>query len=331
MDAGRPGQGPSLSTDGPLRPAVVAPRTPLVLLVLVVLASAAVAQLPAPPSAAPSVSVSASPMEVSVSVEQPTVVTVSVENTSPATGSPLDQPRGVIVEATGAPEGWTVSVEPATFQLAPGENGTAELRIAVSTEASAKSATVTVTAKIFPLGVNVIPGVGPAADPEATDSVEVAAQREDPLTRDILENVGPWIYVLFLALLAAVLVTVRLVLVNRRVAVALRSEGSQVSVPRGGRASVAIHVENLTKQEDTVVFQVSTVGTGWAAFLPVPELQLPAEADEEVLLTVIASKELSAGTTQSILVSATSAQAPRRPATLAFDAVVEGAAGKRPK
>ncbi len=292
---------------------------PVLPLLLLLLAASAFAQVPSP---APSVEVSASPSEVDVSVEAPAEISIAVENTSPATGTPLDQPRTVLLEVTGAPDGWTASVSPASLQLAAGENGTARLTIAVATGASDGDIALTVTAKLLPLGASAIPGVGPAVDPEATATASVQAHRDDPVTRDILETIGPWIYVLLLAFLAAVLLSVRFVVASRRVTVALRSDQSEVTVFPGGRAAAPLVVQNLTKEEDTVVFQVSAVGNGWAAFLPVPELLLGPEATEELSLTVIASKDLESGATQSVLVTATSAQTPGRPATLSFQATV---------
>ncbi|HLF16983.1 MAG TPA: hypothetical protein VI796_06110 [Candidatus Thermoplasmatota archaeon] len=298
------------------------------LLLAVCLASMLSAGAQAPPSPEPSVAISAADTEVSVSVESPTTVDLTVENTTPGTGTPLDQPRTILLEVSGASEGWTAHVDPVRLRLAAGATATATLTISVATDAGASDATVTVVAKMLPLGVDAIPGVGPAVDPETTASVEVQAHRDDSLTRDILETIGPWIYVLFLALLAAILITVKLVVGNRRTAVALSAEAADVTVPAGGRGTLTLTVENLTKAEDTVVFQVSAVATGWAAFLPVPELQLAPQAREEIALTVIAAKDLHPGDSQSILVSATSAQAPKRPAVVTVDATVGGRKGK---
>ena len=97
---------------------------------------------------------------------------------------------------------------------------------------------------------------------------------DNSATRNVIEAVGPWIYLILLLLVAAVLVAVGLSVAARRTLVRLVSDARELPVPPGGRVSFPFRAEGLAREQDTLLLQVSAVQEGWAAFLPVPELVL---------------------------------------------------------
>jgi hypothetical protein len=307
---------------------VRAPLGPvLALALLLALPHLAVAQVPPTPQAplpgAASVDVKAAQATVTVSLDQATQVTITVTNTEMGTGnSQVDQPRFFAVTVAGMPDGWTASLSPPTFQLKPQESRQATLQVSVSGAAVDKQVRLTVTAKAYARGVNAVPVAGPTADPEALANTDVVAARADNPQRVLLETVGPYVWILLLALVAALVIILSLVAANRRVAVRLSAAEPQRTVAPGARAVFPVLVHNITRRDDTVVLRVANVPEGWATFLPTPQLDLEAGHQEEVPVVVIAPKEAAEGTRQPFTVQATSAQAPRRPATVALEAEV---------
>lgn len=278
------------------------------------------------PSASPSVTVTAAEDEGTVTVERTSSFTVTVRNTSPE--SPLDeQNKGdVAITVSGVPEGWTATALPANFELAPGDSLDVEIQVAVSTEATAGSAELTVTAEMYsPLrGLDPVLGGVPGATQRSTGEATLRLTLDDSVTRDVLEAIGPWIYAVLLLLVVAVLVAVGISVAARRTLVRLSAEAREQPVPPGGKAVFPFRAEGLGKEADSVLLQVSAVQEGWAAFLPVPELMLEPGRSQEMSLVVLAPREALQGTRQAILVTATSAKAPKGMATLEFVAVVEG-------
>ncbi|HUR61522.1 MAG TPA: hypothetical protein VM286_04070 [Candidatus Thermoplasmatota archaeon] len=292
----------------------------LMALLLPGLATAQVPQVPLPGAA--SISVKATSEPVHVSLEAPATVTVTVANTEAPTNSPLDMPRFVALTVSGTTEGWTASLSEGSFQLRPGESRQAKLQLSVSAGAPEKEVKVTVTAKAYGRGINTIPVAGPQADPEAEERTDVTAQRIDPPQRVLLETVGPYVWMLLVALVAAVVVILSLLAANRRVAVRLSASEPQHLVAPGSRTVFPVLVQNITRREDSIVLRVRDVPEGWATFLPTPQLDLDGGRQEEVPVVIIAPKDAPEGTKQPFTVVATSALAPRRPASVVLEAEV---------
>lgn len=310
---------------------------PLALALFVaLLAPLASAQAPPAPSPAPAVSVTFADEEGRVSVDAPATFKLIVRNEGAASGTPVDAQNigEVVVSAAGVPAGWIVSLSPATFDLAPQQEQEVAVEVAVAPESEVLEADITVTAVLTTQleGLEPILGQVPGASQsaEATDSLHIL--RDDSVTRDLLEALGPWIYAILLLLVAAVLVAVGLTLAGRRSLVRLSADARELAVSPGGRVVFPFRVEGLAKQEDSILLQVSTVPEGWAAFLPVAELVLGANEAQELSLVVIAPADASEGARQAMLVTATSSKAPKGAANLEFVATVQGAqAPKRRK
>lgn len=278
--------------------------------------------LPPAPGAA-SVEVRAAAQSLQVSLDKAGTTQVTVTNTANPTGvDAFDRPRLVVLGLSDAPTGWTGHLSRTEFQLKPGESGKADLTVAVAGSAQADKASVTVTARLYPIGVNSVPVAGPQADPEATAATVVEAVRADSVTRDVLETVGSYIWVVLLGLVAAVVLALSILASNRRVAVRLSSPEAEQPVAAGGRAAFPLRVHNITRQADTVFLRAHPLPEGWAAYLPTPQVDLEPGQQEEVSVVVIAPKEAGEGAQQAVDVTATSSLAPRRPATMRFEAKV---------
>jgi hypothetical protein len=256
-----------------------------------------------------------------VSVDQPSTTELSVAHTGSPSGTGLDPARRVALAVTGLPSGWTASVDPPTFDLTPGQAAKATLRVAVSTGAPAESGTLRITARMYP--GTALPGVGSPADPEATDSVEVQVVRVDGPNRVFIETVGPYAWVLLLAVVACVVVVVSLTAANRRVAVRIAADDTEAAAQPGGRAAFTVAVQNITRRDDTVLLRIAPLPEGWAGFLPEPQLDLQGGERAEAKVVVIPPKGTGPGTRQAVTVSATSLQAPRRPASVGLTVLVE--------
>lgn len=326
-----------------LSPLVAALRLLPVLLLLALLAAAAQAQVPTPipippvptpppaptPPSAAGVDVKAADAALEVTLDGPVSTAIVVTHTGTPTGTPADQPRTVTLSRSDLPAGWEASLSPSEFRIAPGESRTATLTVTLTPFAQDRDATVTVTAKMFAQGINQIPVGGSQLDPESTAATVVQATRADSVTRDVLETVGPYIWVVLLGLVAAVVLAMSLVAANRRVAVRLSSPEAEQAVSAGGRGSFLLRVHNITRQPDTVFLRAAPLPEGWAAYLPTPQVDLDPGQQEEVSVVVIPPKEAEAGAHQAVDVTATSSLAPRRPATMRFEATVEQSKGKK--
>lgn len=284
--------------------------------------------LPPPPggTASAGVEVRMDRNAVPVSLDEPGIVELTVTNTGTATGTPLDQPRTVVLDVVGEPSGWTASIDPTTFQLNPGQSLKARVTVSVSAQATATVADLNVTARMYPAGVGVVPGVGPTVDPEASDTAPLRATRDDSAVRNLLEQSGPYLWVVLLGLLAAVVVLSTILAANRRVAVRISSPTAHLDIAPGGRVALPVTVTNITKREDTLVLRAVCKSEGWATFLPTPQVDLDGGQEEELSVIVIAPKDAKADERAMVEVVAMSAQAPRRPAKLQFEATVTAAA-----
>lgn len=302
------------------------------LLGLSLLALTASAQAPASPFA-PAVGINIVDDEGVVSIDGAAEFDVTVTNQG--TAFPVGNEASaadVALKVTGAPEGWTATISPSSFSLQNGQSRTdIRLRVSVSADATERTAQLTVTAELDSPLEGLDPITGPTGNSQratATDTVEVTWK--DSITRDVLETLGPWIYAVLLLLVAAVLVAIGLTVATRRSLVQLSSTMRELTVPAGGRAVFSLQAEGLGKQANNVLLQVSTVPEGWAAFLPTPELTLQPGETKDLTLVVIAAKQAAIGTRQAVLVSATTAKAPKASANLEFVAIV-GPAEAKPK
>lgn len=280
------------------------------------------------PSLSPSVSLTVDAAEGTVSVDDAASFTVTVTNTGQTTGTPLDEQNSgdVTLTVTGVPAGWTASLQPTSFRLAPGQSGTSTLQVSVAPEADGDAAQLVLTATIRSAFDRLDPVLGliPGGTQTGSATADVQVTRDDSVTRNVLEAIGPWIYGILLVMVAALLVAVAISVSSRRSLVRLSANTRELTVAAGGRVAFPFSAEGLAKETDTVLLQVSAVQTGWAAFLPVPELQLEPGAVQELTLVVIAPHDADQGARQAVLVTATTAKAPKGSASLEFVAIVEG-------
>lgn len=291
-----------------------------ILVVLVVLAVPAHAQAPEP-----TLSITSGSDTVVVSREADTTLRLTVTFQSE---NPLDQlsARQVRLSHSTTPDGWRISLDPQVLDvMGPDDSRQVTATITLGATARQSEAPVTFTARLVPRGQEGTPTFDPAAE----DSVQVTLKRDDPRTREVLEGVGAWIWVI-LGALALLSVVLAIVLSRQsRAAVALRSDVRRAVVAPGRSVAVPLTVENLTRVEDTVVFHVAPVRPGWAAALPVPELPLDGRRREELHLVVTAPKDATVGSTQQVGVSAHSAQNPRRVAEWVVEVVVGDTEARR--
>lgn len=263
------------------------------------------AQAPPNPAAA-TVDVRVDEARLTVSLDAAAVTKVIVVNTAtPNQVLPqLDQPRRVTLEVTGAPEGWTVAVEPNSFLLGPGTSGQAELRVAVTGSARDDVARLNVTARLYPLGVDAVPGAGPVVDPEARDDAPVTVTRQDSVNRAVTEAVGPYILlVLGSVLLLAIAVGVLLFL-RGRAAVRLDCAEAEATAKAGRAITFPLHVANVSGRDDVVALRFA-VPDGWRASFSQPQLELAPGAEADLTLSVHVPKGAGADR-HEVLVTAVS-------------------------
>jgi hypothetical protein len=298
----------------------------IVLVTLLALAAPALAQLPPAPSGSPVVTVAFEDEAGKVSLDDGAVFKATVTNGGTPSGTPVDDSNTgeVTLVVTGAPEGWIVSVTPQSFDLRPGQAQPVEVHVSLEASAVEKAADLVLTATMSSQLEGLEPILGQGATQTATASDGIRVTRNDSVTRDVLEAVGPWIYAILLLLVAAVLVAVAISLASRRALVRLSSDTRELTVPPGGRVAFPFRIEGLAKQDDAVLLQVSAVQEGWAAFLPVPEIMLVPGQSQDMTLVVISPKNAADGARQAVLVSATSAKAPKGAANLEFIATIHG-------
>ncbi len=263
--------------------------------------------VPTAPGAA-SVDVRVQDVQMTVSLDQPGTTDVMVTNTGdPNPINPqFDMPRRVNLEVTGAPEGWTAAIVPNTFQLGPGETGKAVLTVSVAGAAEAPEARLNVTASLYPLGIDAVPGAGPAVDPEARDSASVTVTRQDSLGRTVTEQVGPYIFLLLGALALALVAVITLMVLRGRAAVRLSCDDAQLVVAPGGKAVFAITVTNISGRDDGVALR-ATSPAGWHTAFSQGQFELPANSEGKVTLTVSVPKTAKSGDRQDIPVVVVSA------------------------
>jgi hypothetical protein len=257
-----------------------------------------------------------------VSLDAPAILTFTAAFTSQ---NPVDaqDPRDFQVRVSGAPAGWTTQVEPANFQLASGDSQTITVTVSVSAQAAHDSAIITATVRMAARGADPLPVLGEILDPEIEESATASITRSESVTREVLETLSHWIWFVLVGVLVLLVIVGKFAADARRVYVRLHVERTQVRVAPGKSVAVPVRVENLGKHEDTVVFHVATVGEGWSATLPVPDLVLDGGAREDLQLIIAAPKSARLGDMQNIGISAHSAAAPRRVAEAIVQVTVE--------
>lgn len=217
------------------------------------------------------------------------------------------------------PAGWSVTFDPQSFEMMTTDDTAREVvtvTVTLGANADVSEHDLTIRAAMGERGAQDIPVVGGELDPERSASATVTLQRDDPVTRELLEGLGAWVW-LVLAAVAALIVALAVLLArNNRTAVRLHSDVTEANVVPGKSVAVPLTVENLTNVEDTVVFHVAPMPEGWAAHLPVPDLELDGKAREELHLIVSSPQDASPGTRLPVGISAHSAQAPRKVAEL---------------
>jgi NPCBM-associated, NEW3 domain of alpha-galactosidase len=298
------------------------------LLAVLLVAAPALAQQP-PSSAKAEVDITGETEAGTVSVDHPASFSFTIKNNSPTVPGGEQQSKGdVTVAVDGVPAGWTVAVQPSAFELAPGATMAVTVQVQVAPDAEAEAASMTVKVVLVSAleGLDPILGQipGGTASQTATDSAPLAIEVHNSATRQVMETLGPWIYVLLLLLVAAVVVAIALTVAARRTLVRMAADVREQPVAPGGRVSFPFRVEGLARDTDTVLLQVSATQEGWAAFLPVPELVIEPGQPQDLTLVVIAPRTAAQGARQAVLVTATSARAPKGAANLEFVAVVEG-------
>ncbi len=254
-----------------------------------------------------------------LSVEEPVTFPVTVSNEGPATGTPLDQPADVELTVAGVPEGWTASFEDATLEVLPGQSAQTMLTVGLSSSA-AKAAELTIRATLT-YGVPDV--LGGATGCTATSTAQLALAKEESLTRQVLETVGAWIYVVMGALVLAVLMATKLSLDARRTAVALTADLNLVRLPAGARGTIPVQVENISRRHDRVQFHLSVVPDGWLALLPLTEVELAPGEVHQLFLQVNTPADAQPGDLKAITMLATSRVAPRRPASAVLEIQVD--------
>lgn len=238
--------------------------------------------------------------------------------------NPFDtlQPREVRIETGQTPPGWIVRVTPERQDAPVDTPITFTVQVDLTTQATESEVPVTFTAILVPRGAEDTP-IGGQIDPETESApVTVTLKREDPLTREVLENVGPWIWVGLGVLAVAVLVLAVVLTRGNKPTVDLSSRVKGAMVAPGRSVAIPVTVENLSSVDDTVVFHVAPMPTGWAASLPVPELALDGKQSEELHLVVTSPPDASIGEVVSVGISANGVQNPKRVAELVVDVKV---------
>ncbi len=289
----------------------------LLLLALLVLLIPLAAGQGAP---APTVALDAAAETVVVDRETQHTLTMTVrfESENPFDGL---QARQIRLDHTPTPTGWSIELSPRQVSLMSGQSAAVTATITLGAQAVQSETPVTFSAKLVPRGLEETP-LGAAIDPEAEGTAQVVLKREDPLTREVLESVGPWIWVVLggAALIAVILAVV--LARGNKATVLMQTSTPRATVAPGRSVAIPIDVENLLRSEDTIVFHVAPVPDGWAASLPVPELPLDGKRREELHLVVTAPKNAAKGTEVAVGLTASSARSPGRMAELVVRVLV---------
>lgn len=289
-----------------------------VLLLLVLLLPMAAAQ-----SATPSVSLTSAQDVIIVNREETTSFTVqaSFESDNPFDARPELGGRTIrLIQTNELPEGWSVVLSPQQHAgVVAGQTVSFDVRVTLALSAEDSEVVLPLQAILVSRSGQSNP-ITDQIDPESASQVlSLTLKREDSRTVEFVSGAGPFIWIALGAL--AILVVVLVVLLGRgnKAAVALRSSISVAEVAPGRSVAIPLTVENLTSNEDTVLFHVAPVAEGWAASLPLPELALDGRRSEELHLVVTAPRSARPGESQRVGVSATSTQNPKKVAELLVD------------
>lgn len=276
------------------------------LLLVVLLIPLATAQVPETST----VTVTGPSDATAVSVEEAATLDfqVTFESQNPFDGQ---TPRDIQLIVSGAPDGWTAAVSPSVLSMMAGDSETVTVTVAIDTNTEDEEATIRLEARLAPRGANVVPGLGPILDPAATGSDTAEVQRDETPTRQLLETLGSFVWFILAGLLIAAVLIAKLVRDARKRTVDLQPTEAHADVAAGSKVAVPMQVRNIGNREDTVVFHISSGDRGWSATLPLPELDLDADQQEELQLIVHAPKDVPSGTTQTIGVTARGGQSRR--------------------
>lgn len=264
------------------------------------------------------ITVTTSAKDIRVSTDSPETFTVTVERGGTDAGPVGELGAGdVTITITGAPEGWTAHAEPNGFSLAPGASQEVTITITVTPGASAGSTDLTITATLETADPSNL------LQPGGEDSVRVTVTRDEGLTRDILETIGPGIWAVLGIAAAAIIVAIYLLVDARRASIRLTGLGGEAVLPAGGTASIPFHVRNTTGRREQLVLSANSPDPEWGVELPTWKLHLDPGAEEELVVAVTAPKRATAGSRGIIRVVAVPDQHPEKVATLTLTALVE--------
>ena len=259
--------------------------------------------------------------ELPVSVDQDGTRTFSVRYAAPNELPQHPQfARDVYLTVT-APQGWSATVTPSTLRLLPRESALGTLRVMVAAEGGT-DASIHVQATSPSRS-------GTAADPGLQASATLEARRADTVTRQVLDTVGPGVYILLA--IAPIAIVLGLIALARRPGpgVALQAVGRTATVSPGTRATFDLTIRNLARRPQPVRLHVDDATKGWAAILTEPEVVVPGGAVHKTQVVVVAPKDVATGDAVQFTVTAEAANDPRHVSRVQLEAVVSPAGKPR--
>lgn len=302
-------------------PTVAALSLGAVLLACALVAPTGQAQLPSLPIPVPSQSPPPNSVAGTLTITPTETKTLEVAVGAPAsrqlvvrfdanpTNTPLDQPRHVEIAIDNIPAGWNAHVSPTALELAPGAQDFVTLTVTVDPSA-AGGADFQLTARSAARN---------PLDSDLSATAVVKASHVDPLTRTLLEGIGPYIIVLIVTVPILLLVIVLLAVRRPGGAVQLQADLTVANLHAGGRAAFPFTVRNLGRRSQTIVLAASKAGTGWSTILPEPEVEVPGRGSLDTQLVLVAPADAVPGAKQSVVVTAHATEDPKHPATVTFD------------
>lgn len=260
----------------------------------------------------PSISLSMD-AEGTIQTDAPTSFMLTVTNNAAATGTPLDLPTEIKLELDSAPTSWVVEISPAILEVMPGQSATSTVTISSAPGSAAAGA---VTIRGFANN-----GIGPLTT-EGADSATIELTNVDNATTDLLNTLGPWVWVLLaLLILTIILVIVMWAQSNKKI-VKLSTDNPTIKGTPGGKLTVPITVRNLTNKHSNILFDVSESSGQWAAFMLSPELELRSHAVGEAQFVAIIPQQ-NPGEKAVYTITAQSSAGPKQTASLKITVLVE--------
>lgn len=277
-------------------------RPVALLVILLALAAPAAAQLPSAPCG---------PIQLALLATEDSVPAGTAREFGGTVGNTGSTPGAAEVDVAEAPDGWNVTVTPASIQLAArdqsGSTGSFTVRVLVPANATAP-ADVTIGAVLRCAGPLPVQSRAETETLTITPTPPSAGAAER--IADLMERYGA------LALGALVVVALggaAVVGVNRARAGVVADAPEPLKTVRAGRGtSFPLAVENRERRADTVRFEVGAVPTGWAAFTAVPELTLAPGERRTTWLMVRAPPDAADGAHAAIPIAVRSDARPSR-------------------